>query len=286
MQLNKLCVIIIAGGDFLYGYIYKTTNLVNGKIYIGKRKGKFTESYKGSGKYLKNAIRKYGIKNFSVEIIEYCDSLESQNKQERYWINYYRSLDVPMYNIADGGDGGDLVTCLPEEEYIRFKNKISELNRLGIVGNKGKHLSESHKQKIGNGNRGKVHSEEWKRKHNDAIRGKQAWNKGLTIDDDRVKKYARKKGEFHHSKETKQLISKKLTGRTITFSNPEQRIKNMKQAQKNRVHSDAELDRVRKIAVGRIWVNDGKKSKMIYPEELQIYLDNGFKKGRISWKNE
>lgn len=35
-----------------------------------------------------------------------------------------------------------------------------------------------------------------------------------------------------------------------------------------------------------IWVNDGEKSKMIYPEELQVYLDRGFKKGRISWKNE
>ena len=60
----------------------------------------------------------------------------------------------------------------------------------------------------------------------------------------------------------------------------------MKQAQKNRVRSASELDRVRKIAVGRIWVNDGEKSKMIYPEELQGYLDKGFKKGRISWKNE
>jgi group I intron endonuclease len=270
----------------LYGYIYKTTNLVNGKIYIGKRKGNFTKFYKGSGKHLKNAIKKYGVQNFLVEVIEYCDSLESQNIREKYWIAYYRSLNVPMYNIADGGDGGDLVTCLPEDEHIKFKNKISELNKLGIVGNKGKHLSESHKQKIGYGNKNKVHSDEWKKKQSLSMKGKPAWNKGLTVNDDRVKKYARKKGEFHHSKETKQLLSKKLVGRTIIFSNPEQRIRNMKQAQKNRVRSASELDRVRKIAVGRIWVNDGEKSKMIYPEELQGYLDKGFKKGRISWKNE
>lgn len=85
---------------------------------------------------------------------------------------------------------------------------------------------------------------------------------------------------------TLQLLSKKLTGRKIIFSNPAQRLENMRQAQRNRVHSEKELDRVRKIAVGRIWVNDGNVSKMIYPKDLQIYLDNGFKKGRIRWKNE
>ena len=270
----------------MYGYIYKTTNLINGKLYIGKKKGKFTSTYKGSGKYLKSAIHKYGIDNFSVEVIEYCESLEIQNEREQFWIAYYRSLGIDMYNIAKGGDGGDLITSLSEDDYENFKNRMSELNKLGVIGNKGRHLSDLHKQKIGNGNRGKVRSDEWKKKHGDAIRGKPAWNKGLTLEDDRVKKYARKKGEFHHSEETKQLISKKLTGRVITFSDPEQRIKNMRQAQKNRIHSESELDRLRKIAIGRIWVNDGSTSKMIYPEELPVYLERGFKKGRLSWKHE
>lgn len=286
MQLNKISVIIIARGDIMYGYIYKTTNLINGKIYIGKRKGKFTASYKGSGKYLRNAVHKYGADNFSVEVIEYCESLVVQNERERYWIAYYRSVGAKMYNIADGGDGGDLVTCLPENDYMKFKDKMSELNRLGIIGNKGKHLSEQHKQKIGDGNRGKVHSDEWKKKHDDAIREKPAWNKGLTVSDERVRKYVHKKGEFQHTEQTKQLLSEKLTGRKMVFSNPTQRLENMRRAQRNRIHSEKELDRVRKIAVGRIWVNDGNKSKMIYPEELQTYLDNGFKKGRIRWKHE
>ena len=41
----------------MYGYIYKTTNLLNGRIYIGKRKGDFDNNYFGSGRYLLNAVR-------------------------------------------------------------------------------------------------------------------------------------------------------------------------------------------------------------------------------------
>ena len=55
----------------MYGYIYKTTNLITNKFYIGKReKSIFDEKYYGSGKYLKNSINKYGLENFSREIIE------------------------------------------------------------------------------------------------------------------------------------------------------------------------------------------------------------------------
>ena len=58
----------------MFGYIYKTTNLINGKIYIGKRqKQEFDKYYLGSGIYLKKAIEKYGKENFSCEIIDKCN---------------------------------------------------------------------------------------------------------------------------------------------------------------------------------------------------------------------
>lgn len=94
----------------MFGYIYKTTNLVNNKIYIGqKRSSVFVESYLGSGKTLKKAIKKYGEDNFSVQLIEWCESKSCLDTQESYWIEQYSSTDKNIgYNIASGGQGGDL----------------------------------------------------------------------------------------------------------------------------------------------------------------------------------
>lgn len=70
----------------MFGYIYKTTNLVNGKQYIGKHKAtKFEpDKYIGSGTLLLRAIKKYGKHNFSCELLECCDTLEQLNDRERY----------------------------------------------------------------------------------------------------------------------------------------------------------------------------------------------------------
>lgn len=55
----------------MYGYIYKTTNLINGKFYIGKHKSeKYDPSYYGSGKIIRLAIKKYGLENFKNEVLE------------------------------------------------------------------------------------------------------------------------------------------------------------------------------------------------------------------------
>lgn len=90
----------------MYGYIYKTTNTVNNKIYIGQHKSeKFDESYIGSGKSFSMAVKKYGKENFVCEIVEACESRDSLNEREIYWISYYGSKDPSIgYNLADGGN--------------------------------------------------------------------------------------------------------------------------------------------------------------------------------------
>lgn len=93
----------------MIGYIYKTTNLINGKIYIGQKRSKIflKEKYLGSGKILKNAINKYGKHNFITECIEECETQEELNKKEVYWIKYFNSKDINIgYNIDSGGQGG------------------------------------------------------------------------------------------------------------------------------------------------------------------------------------
>lgn len=90
----------------MYGYIYKTTNLINNKIYIGQKKSsKFLgEKYLGSGIRLKEALYKYGQENFKTELIDTAESQDDLDIKEKYWINYYNSKDKFIgYNIADGG---------------------------------------------------------------------------------------------------------------------------------------------------------------------------------------
>lgn len=70
----------------MFGYIYKTTNLVNGKIYIGQKKSDrfLGNKYLGSGKILCSAINKYGADNFIVEMLEECMDVYTLNDREMY----------------------------------------------------------------------------------------------------------------------------------------------------------------------------------------------------------
>jgi group I intron endonuclease len=87
--------------------IYKTTNLINGKIYIGKDSNN-NPNYYGSGVNLIKAIKKYGKENFVKEILEYCvGTKQDLNEMEIHWIKLLNSLDKKIgYNIAPGGEGG------------------------------------------------------------------------------------------------------------------------------------------------------------------------------------
>lgn len=94
--------------------IYKITNKINNKVYVGQshfietrwESHKRNAFYKNSHSYnyiLYKAIRKYGVENFSFEIIEECSS-EELNKREKYWIDFYNSYKQG-YNMTLGGEG-------------------------------------------------------------------------------------------------------------------------------------------------------------------------------------
>ena len=80
--------------------IYKTTNTINGKYYIGKQKS-YTKSYLGSGTAIKQAIKKYGKNNFKKEILEVCDKEDELKNKELWWIDKYDAIkDKCSYNLV------------------------------------------------------------------------------------------------------------------------------------------------------------------------------------------
>lgn len=91
----------------MYYTIYKTTNKINGKIYIGMHATNNPfDDYLGSGKHLKRAIEKYGPDNFQKEILHIFDNEEDMKKKEAEIITEDFCNRLDTYNIIPGGKGG------------------------------------------------------------------------------------------------------------------------------------------------------------------------------------
>lgn len=149
--------------------IYKTTNTVNGKIYIGKDSND-RDGYLGSGKILKSSIKKYGLDNFEKVILEECDLTDIDNR-EIYWIDKLDATNPEIgYNICVGGQGGgrvagkfhhsdktkEIIARLAKQTWDDdgYRSKMAETNNCFMNPKRGKDhhaygkpLSEAHKKK-------------------------------------------------------------------------------------------------------------------------------------------
>lgn len=158
----------------MYGYIYKTTNKITSKIYIGQKKSKnfLGNQYLGSGKKLREAVQKYGKEAFIVEELDQATSREELNSKEKEWIQKLNATDKTIgYNLSDGGN----VPCMTGIHNPFYGKKHSEETKKHLSeirkgrkrpGNPSKFkLSEESKRKIGEKNRGRIKTPEEIEKH-------------------------------------------------------------------------------------------------------------------------
>lgn len=91
----------------MYFTIYKITNLINNKIYIGKHQTMdLNDDYMGSGKLIQRAISKYGIENFKKDVLFVFDSEDEMNKKESELVSENFCELETNYNLCPGGKGG------------------------------------------------------------------------------------------------------------------------------------------------------------------------------------
>ena len=146
----------------MIGFIYKTTCLTNGKIYIGRHEGKIDDNYLGSGTLLRIAIQKYGKENFKREILKVCNNVHELQIWEYFYIKRFHSQDPNIgYNIADGDvNTSGYNPSKREDVRARISKTLKEEYAQGLIPkekivhigkdhwNYGKHLSEETKRKI------------------------------------------------------------------------------------------------------------------------------------------
>jgi group I intron endonuclease len=109
--------------------IYKITNKINGKVYVGQTIGSIYSRFKShtykSSKCTKlyNSIKKYGKENFKIEIIEKCNSMKELNKREEYWISKLNTIE-DGYNLQSGGN--NRIPCKETREKLSKIGKVAQ----------------------------------------------------------------------------------------------------------------------------------------------------------------
>lgn len=127
-----------------YMFVYRTTNLLNGKSYIGQHvTTNLNDGYLGSGTILKKAIEKYGKENFEREILEFASSMEELNKLEIKYIDQNNAVENDeFYNLIEGGHPG----CSP-----MYGKDNPMFGRIGSLNPRfGKHHTQETKDRLRN----------------------------------------------------------------------------------------------------------------------------------------
>lgn len=257
------------------GIVYKATNKINNKIYIGKtiqslkrrKQIHIAIAKKGNNYYFHRAIRKYGWDNFEWEILTETDSESKLNALEKFYIAAYRKMTI-LYNMTDGGEGIN-----GENNYFFNKHFINEKN----------------------GMYGKHHSEETRKKISESLKGNIPWNKGRPCTEEAKKKISKANkgklsGEKHplfgkpRSEEMKRKQSIAMRGRKLTEEHKRKISENHahisgkdhpmygKKGKKHPLYGKRNLNLTKRNLENNPMKNIESKNKMI--QSLKIYYKN------------
>jgi hypothetical protein len=175
-----------------YHFIYKTTNILSGRYYIGMHStDSLDDGYLGSGNRLRLAIRKHGKSNFKREILEFCETRADLKKREKEIVTLDEIAKDECMNLVVGGEGGfiseDGVKLGRVKCDEKLKEKYGEKFKIVIIKNYHSNLTEEEKlirgKNISNGQkhsgfdfgspfRGKNHSDQTKKKMSESSKGK------------------------------------------------------------------------------------------------------------------
>lgn len=259
--------------------IYKITNLINNKIYIGqttnfvKRKREHINNLiigNHVNKHLQSAWNKYGKYCFTFELVELCER-DSLTEREQYWIDYYGGIDsINVYNVRDAGDSG----TFSKETRALISTKL-----------KGRHHTEATKLKIKHTSLGRHHTEEAKRKIGEASKGKK-YMLGRHLSEETKKKISEKlKGRpapnkgSHVSEETRKKIGEASRNRIRRRWTEEEKLAQSKRLKGNPAPNKGKLTGTSKKVLQ--YSLDGELLN-IYESTHELYLKCGFNPGCIS----
>lgn len=244
-----------------YGYIYMTTNLVNGMRYIGQHSAtEFDKYYYGSGRRIKEALSEFGTDNFKCEVIEWCDTYESINEREIYWINRYKADSSDnFYNLAYGGSNSKYALRGKNHPWFNRKHTTKSIRK----------MSES---KLGKNNPmyGKSQSEKTRKMIAEAQIG------------DKNHMYGKHEESYwfnkHRSEDTKNKISEARINSGVASgeNNPFY----------GKHHSEQVKREIGQNLKGRVYINNGTITKRVKPEDVNSFLFQGWVKGRIIKKRK
>jgi len=188
--------------------VYKITNKNNGLAYIGRTVGTVNKRLREhltpkKKSYFSNSLRKYGIKDFVVQIIDKSDDIDILNEKEEYWISYYNTIYPKGYNMTYGGEGN-----------VRSKETCDKISRAKI----GKKRPEDSVRKMVETRRNNgtfKHSDEQRKKYSLFFKK----NNPMNVLEARRKiiETKRKNGTLKNSEETRRKISESLKGRPSGF---------------------------------------------------------------------